>query len=294
MAAKGIWERIAFLQGDLSLAEFCRQVGLSYQAIKKSNQRKTAPDTSALEKTARHYRADLNWLISGKSTTNRLNTKIAKRVKSLRVKLGWSVKDLSAKLSMHSSVFDKYEKGVWPLSTELLNDLLQIFNVDPYLLFQDEPPASMVPELKIFQANSAKGSPKIRNEDFISIPLTQSSIAAGQPIIQEDSIEDYVLLHIRAVGKKHNLVASRVDGDSMEPMLHSKDIVVINRDDKRIVPKGIYAVFYEEGLTAKFVEKQKNLLILRPINPTAQVQVINLSENQDPVVGRIIGAWKEF
>jgi len=38
----------------------------------------------------------------------------------------------------------------------------------------------------------------------------------------------------------------------------------------------------------------ENLLILRPINPTAEVQIIDLNEHADPIVGRIIGAWKEL
>ena len=80
----------------------------------------------------------------------------------------------------------------------------------------------------------------------------------------------------------------------MEPMLHSGDIVVIDRDDKKMLKNRIFAIFYEEGLTAKYVENQKNLLILRPINPNSQVQIINLQENPDPIVGRVIGAWKEL
>ena len=89
-------------------------------------------------------------------------------------------------------------------------------------------------------------------------------------------------------------MASRVDGDSMEPMLHSGDIVVIDRDDKKLLKNHIFAIYYDEGLTAKYVECQKDLLILRPINPISQVQIINLNEHPDPIVGRVIGAWKEL
>lgn len=139
-----------------------------------------------------------------------------------------------------------------------------------------------------------KSGPAFRKEDYISIPLTDSAIAAGQPIIQENNVEDYVLLHIRAAGKRSNLVASRVDGQSMEPMLHSGDIIVIDRNDKTIARNKMYAVFYEEGLTAKYLERQEDWLILRPINPNSQVQIIRLSEQPDPIVGRIIGSWKEL
>ena len=102
------------------------------------------------------------------------------------------------------------------------------------------------------------------------------------------------MLHVRAARKRNNLVACRVDGESMEPMLHSRDIVVIDRDDKKLVKNKMFAVYHEEGLTAKYVEKQRNLLILRPININSQVLVVDLNEHDDPIVGRIIGAWKEF
>lgn len=80
----------------------------------------------------------------------------------------------------------------------------------------------------------------------------------------------------------------------MEPMLHPGDIVVIDRDDKIIVKNKMFAIYHEGGLTAKFLEKKTNLLILRPINPNAEIQIIDLNENPQPIVGKIIGAWKDL
>ena len=192
-------------------------------------------------------------------------------------------------------VLQNYENGNWPIAPDLLNDFAETLSIPPYeFLREGDNLPVQIPELKIFQPNNITQGPTIKGDDYISIPLTNSSIAAGQPIIQENNIEDYVLLHIRAAGKRKNLVASRVDGDSMEPMLHSGDIVVIDRDDKKLIKNRIFAIYYEDGLTAKYVECQKDLLILRPINPTSQVQIINLAENPDPIVGRVIGAWKEL
>ena len=209
--------------------------------------------------------------------------------------LGWSLNDFARKVSINPKVLELHEKGHVQISFDLLQDLAKNLKAAPHeFLAEDNAFPVQIPELKVFQATSAKNAPKLREEDYVSIPLTESSIAAGQPIIQADKIEDYVLLHIRAAGKRKNLVASRVDGDSMEPMLHSGDIVVIDRDDKRVVKNRIYAIFYEEGLTAKYVERKKELLILRPINPNSDVQIIDLKEISDPIVGRIIGAWKEL
>ena len=295
MPAKNIWNRIGLLQEGLALTAFCRLVGLNYQAIKKCSQRQIAPDTKSLVKIARYFRADFYWLATGEKKSNKLNSRMGRKIKQFRKMRGWSGNDLAKKISLNPKILDLYEKGQAQISFDLLADLAKKLEASPHaFLVEEDAFPVQVPELKVFQANSAKNAPKLREEDYVSIPLTESSIAAGQPIIQADKIEDYVLLHIRAAGKRNNLVASRVDGDSMEPMLHSGDIVVIDRDDKRILKNRIYAIFYEEGLTAKYVERKKELLILRPINPTFDVQIIELQEHPDPIVGRIIGAWKEL
>jgi SOS-response transcriptional repressor LexA len=295
MPNKNLWSRISLLQEGLPLTTFCEQVGLNYQALKKSSQRQTAPDTRSLEKIARHFRTDFHWLVSGERKISKLSLKAGKRLKLFRRKLGWSLDDLAARTSINSRVLEFYEKGQTPIPLDLLNDLAKKLNVAPHeFLVEEESQPVQIPELKVFQAASAKNAPKLREEDYISIPLTESSIAAGQPIIQADKIEDYVILHIRAAGRRNNLVASRVDGESMEPMLHSGDIVVIDRNDRRVVKNRIYAIFHEDGLTAKYVERKKELLILHPINPTFDPQSIKLREHPDPIVGRIIGAWKEL
>ena len=292
MPVSPIWERVEMLKGGKPLAGFCREVGLNYTAFKKSALRQSAPDSQSLEKIAKHFRADLHWLITGKTASSKTVTRIARRLKQYRKTRAWTLEEMAEKLAMNAQVLEFYEKGLWELSLTLINDLAKLLNVLPQQLLIDDTPKT--PELKSFQASSVKNAPKLREDDYVSIPLTESSIAAGEPIIQENNIEDYVLLHIRAAGKRTNLVASRVDGESMEPMLHSGDIIVIDRDDKRVVKNKMYAVFYNEGLTAKYIERQNNLLILRPVNTSAQIQVVNLNENPDPVVGRIIGAWKEL
>lgn len=295
MTKTRVWERIESLPGSNNLAEFCRKIGLNYEKFKKSHKRNNGPlDSITLDKIARHFRLDLGWLITGKTSSTPLNQRIGKKLKRYRKKNGWSLEEMGRRVCLFPQVLQNYENGHWPISPDLLNDLAEKMNIPPYEFLREGDKLLQVPELKIYQPKNIAGAPTIKGEDYISIPLTDSSIAAGQPIIQENNIEDYVLLHIRAAGKRKNLVASRVDGDSMEPMLHSGDIVVIDRDDKKLLKNRIFAIYYDEGLTAKYVECQKDLLILRPINPISQVQIINLNEHPDPIVGRVIGAWKEL
>lgn len=289
--------RISLLKENLSLAEFCHKVGWNYRAAQKSYQRGSSPDSELLAQIASVFHVDLKWLITGEISP--FMTTASRKLRLFRKKKGWPLKSLEEKLGAKpgavSKTMDLFENGQVAVSMDLLHDISDKMGIAfQEFLDEDEPVTAQIPELKVFQAASTRETPQIRNEDYVSIPLTASSIAAGQPIIAENDIEDYVLLHIRAAGKRKNLVACKVDGVSMEPMLHSGDIVVIDRDDRKIVKNKMYAVFYEEGLTAKYIERQKDLLILRPINPNAQVQVVNLVEHPDPIVGRIIGAWKEL
>jgi len=290
-----VLERIEALQNGESLTRFCQDAGLNYEKLKKCFQRDTLPDSETLAHIARRFKLDLQWLVSGQSGASRLHARIGKNAREYRGLKGWTLEAMAQKLGVSPFILDAYEKGKCAVSLDLIQEMARKLKIDPRdLMTEDRPHPVQVPDLKIFQAANTPDTPKITGEDYVSIPLTDSSIAAGHPIIQENNIEDYVLLHIRAAGKRTNLVASRVDGDSMEPMLSSGDIVVIDRNDKKIVKNRIYAIFYEDGLTAKYLERKKNLLILRPINPTSDVQIIDMYEHPDPIVGRVIGAWKEL
>ena len=264
----GVLDRILALQADLPLMEFCEKVGLSYESMKKSFQRNALTDSQTLSKIADHYQIDLQWLVAGKNPASRLNVQIAKKIKEYRIFKGWTLKEMASRVSLAPQVLEMYETGQCALSTDIIQGLCKKLSVSPWqwLVAGGEP---ALPELKIYQAPNTRAIFQISNEDYVSIPLTDSAIAAGQPIIAGENIEDYVLLHIRAAKKRTNLVATRVDGDSMEPMLHSGDIVVIDRNDKKIVRNKIFAIFHDNGLTAKYLERKKNLLILRPIDPAS-------------------------
>lgn len=136
-------------------------------------------------------------------------------------------------------------------------------------------------------------------ESYISVPLTEGKIAAGEPIIAEENVIDHILLHMRVLqqtGASRNLIACRVQGDSMMPQLNSGDIVVIDRDvDKeRVMEKKIYAIFENGGITAKMLQKDGPRLYLIPLNMAERIQHVDLRENENPIVGLVVGAWRNF
>jgi len=289
-----VLNRILTLQEGQSLADFCQSVGLNYETTRKCFQRNGSLDSESLSRIAEYFQLDLQWLITGTEPSSTLNQTVAKKLKALRVSRGWSLEELGSRLSMSPKVIELYQQGKCLFSSDLIQKFSEALEVHPSVFTDEGSLLCQSPQLKIFQTTSAQKVPQVSGEDFVSVPLTESAIAAGQPIIPQESIEDYVLLHIRAAGKRSNLVASRVDGHSMEPTLHPGDIVVIDRDDKIIVKNKMFAIYHEGGLTAKFLEKKSNLLILRPINPNAEIQIIDLNENPQPVVGKVIGAWKDL
>ncbi len=291
-----IYDRFFQLLDGKSLRSFSQATDLNYDTLKKWKQRRTIPSSEILLTISSYFHADFDWLLTGKKSTSQWDKKAAKKIKNAREQKGFSLQKLAQEVDIPELSLEFYEKGIWSFSTELLNKICSSLGMPIHKLLSDDKTelGQAPPQLKIYNSYPDQSGPPINQEDYISIPLTDSSIAAGQPIIQHENIEDYVLLHTRATGRRNNLVASRVEGDSMEPTLHSGDIVIIDRNDKTIEKNQMYAIFHENGLTAKYVEVGKSFLILRPLNPSAQIQIVNLKEYPDPVVGRIIGAWKSF
>lgn len=139
----------------------------------------------------------------------------------------------------------------------------------------------------------------IDSSEYVNVPLTDGKIAAGEPVIAEENIVDHMLLHIRALkktGASRDLVGCRVEGDSMSPHLNSGDIVVIDRgiDKEKVIEKKIYAVYNDGGITAKTLQKDGFHLYLIPLNNSYRIQHIDLRENNSPIVGLVIGAWRNF
>ena len=56
----------------------------------------------------------------------------------------------------------------------------------------------------------------------------------------------------------------------------------------------MFTKYHEGGLTTMNFERKNELIILRPINPNSEKQIIGLNENPQTIFGKIIGSWKDF
>lgn len=210
----------------------------------------------------------------------------------------------------HASV-KRYEEGALP-DIDILLRIADVAKMDLGRLLTGQPLPGDIRETRPLHFNlhpskslsrgfKEPSAPTLEpeGEDYLSVPLTEGKIAAGEPIIGEENVIDHILLHmkvLRQTGASRNLIACRVQGDSMKPHLNSGDIVIIDRDvDKeRVMEKKIYAIYESGGITAKTLQKDGPRLYLIPLNMAERIQHVDLRENENPIVGLIIGAWRNF
>lgn len=110
--------------------------------------------------------------------------------------------------------------------------------------------------------------------------FTPSEIGDLEPL----NADDYVYSDI----KGRNLFALRVENDSMEPIFHSGDIIIVNPNLKP--ESGDYVIVRLKGeneVTFKKLVLKKKLVILKPLNP--KYEDIILTEKKDfEIIGKVV------
>lgn len=108
----------------------------------------------------------------------------------------------------------------------------------------------------------------------------------------EPDLEDGGVLHVpRAIIEGHNLIphqllAIRVRGQSMEPMMFEDDVVVVNTADKKPISREIYAVNFNGEALVKQLVKRGSDWCLHSINP--DFGPVNVRSGQCSIVGRVV------
>jgi len=168
------------------------------------------------------------------------------------------------------------------------------------------PPMALAPRLVADGSPAGSGEPadhpflsdarrvRIGDEpDTVPVRRVTLKLHAGVTGFEtEPDLEDGGVLHMpRAVIDAHKLVphqllAIRVRGQSMEPMMFEDDVVVVNTADKTPVSREIYAVnFNGEALVKQLVRRNKEWF-LHSVNP--DFGPINVRSGQCSIVGRVV------
>lgn len=130
-------------------------------------------------------------------------------------------------------------------------------------------------------------------QEYVTIPQVEGRIAANPAgLIPGDAVESQVWLHRAQLCGRHDLVAVRLahDADSMEPSLHPGDLVVIDRGDREITTRGVYAVRLPdlESCTIKRLQliPDQNIVLLLSDNP--KYEPLPMPCHEHLIIGRVV------
>lgn len=127
------------------------------------------------------------------------------------------------------------------------------------------------------------------NKEMASVPLL-GTIAAGQPLLAEEHIEDVYPLPLDFLNSNSQLFMLRVRGDSMiEAGILNGDLIIVEKTP--VVRNGeIAAVLLDDSATVKYFYKEKGHYRLEPANSSmSSIIAFDLQ-----VLGKVIGLMRRF
>lgn len=206
---------------------------------------------------------------------------IASQIKRLRKSHGWTQPQLADKLSVSKQTISNWETGIKVPRMGSLQKLATIFNVK----IGEITNASIVS----IENNASKPSNLIYPEGLerVQIPLV-GTIACGNPITAEENLEGYIEETFEKPVPSGTLFALRCKGQSMEPTIPDKAIVVIHEQPE--VEDGEIAavqIDHDTEATLKRVKHQGDMILLLPDNKEYDPIILN-KDNPGRIIGKAI------
>jgi repressor LexA len=132
----------------------------------------------------------------------------------------------------------------------------------------------------------------------VSVPIL-GRIAAGQPLLAEENREGELPIAATALpGPPEDLFALRVRGDSMiSAHICDGDLVLVRRQDGAQLNDIVVALVESESgdeATVKRFQRDGERVVLKPEHPTMAPIVIDPSERQVRILGKVVGVLRGF
>lgn len=206
------------------------------------------------------------------------------RLKKLRGKE--SQEAFAARFGLHRNTISQYERGISIPSSDFLEQLVEAYDVNQdWLLHGDESESASDGHLHTHEGSG--------RSDFVYIPLVEAISAAGHGSseVSEVVIEEFAFKKqwIKSQGNPQNMVLLTVRGDSMEPLIHDKDMVLVDLSRKEVELGKVFAVGYEDYIFVKRLILEPGRLILRSENKEYNDIIVNLRDPDEAEQVRIIG-----
>lgn len=138
-------------------------------------------------------------------------------------------------------------------------------------------------------------------DDLIRIPMVEAVLSAGTGSLETNGQmgREYAFRRdfIQRKGNPANMVLMRVAGDSMQPEIMDKDVVLLDQSRKRLLPGPIFALGFEDAIYLKRVDKLPGQIILKSVNPEYEPIRIEMGEQTSElfrVIGQVLWVGREY
>lgn len=129
-------------------------------------------------------------------------------------------------------------------------------------------------------------------QDADGVPVV-GKVAAGEPILAEENIEEYVNIR-RLLGLSDDVFLLRVSGDSMiDEGIMDGDLVTV-KPETRIESGQIAVVLLDDEATLKKIHIQRDRIALKPANKAAgyKTKYIKRTDKDIRIIGKVTGCLR--
>lgn len=197
-------------------------------------------------------------------------------LKQRRIELNLTMLEVAKLVGVSEATISRYESGnIKNMRRDRIEKYAKALQVSPseFLDIQGEPKISKIPYTE---------------EGTVLVPLI-GKVAVGYSCRAEDNISEYIRTDGSSLKTGYDYFWLEVKGESMEPELHEKDLVLVQEQSE--LDAECYAVVTvdnEDGLV-KQVQIDNTKITLKSINPYYPPRVFeNQDMNRIKIVGRVI------
>ncbi len=134
---------------------------------------------------------------------------------------------------------------------------------------------------------------------FTYVPKVNAILSAGGGSFEVSSQVDehvpFISKWLRKKGSIQTMIVMDVTGESMEPVIMDGDMVLIDRAQKEISNRKIYAIRIDDAIYIKRLEQHPNRLVLTSENNAYAPIYINENEiNNTQIIGKVLWSSREY
>lgn len=176
-----------------------------------------------------------------------------------------SDRQLLLKMGLNQALFYKIRSGVQKASLDLINTLIDHYQVNPNYIFKGEGK----PLVNYLNGSNEANAALVADEGYVNLPLVTAKAAASFIETFLDDHEklpaEFVKVPVSALngGSTTNMLIVEIHGESMEPQLrHGAKVIgkYIPKHEWQYQHGGVFIVLYDKSLVVKRIKDNELLL----------------------------------